>query len=380
MTPAVNFLLTHSLHAQPKVRHAATTSISGFLLEGCAAARKYVSKQACALATTILKDEGSVSTHAYAIDIAKLALPCIPAKRATPLLLLVASFASASGGPGAASVAALAAALGIRDSYEDDSEKDASTGPEDEFGADTLRQVLDALARARPPASAIDLVRVWLNAVVTAAARLLKRDTRALSLLTPPIIESLSDYFASTAGAAVWEAAAQNLSKIGELCVGKAGGAGDRQVVEALRTIVHPRNRSSWHFSLPAVAVCVRSLGTGTNMTDFIGDVGMIHRAAKENMVSVRNHVLDVLAAAMAATSPDAVVSRLAIVDPPPPGTAAVRSLKNTWLLFAFSRPGAPPCASFFIRQLLPMHDGLEAGECFLDFLLQNFRLTLRRS
>lgn len=377
MTPAVNFLLTHSLHAQPKVRHAATTSLSALLLEGCAAARKSVSKQACALSTTVLKDEGSVSSHAYAIDIAKLALPCIPPKRATPLLLLVASFASASGGPGAASVAALAAALGVRDSDEDDSAKDASAVDGDlsaEFGADTLRQVLDALARARPPASAVDLVRVWLNAVVTAAARLLKRDSRALSLLTPPIIESLSDYFASTAGAAVWEAAAQNLSKIGELCVGKAGGAGDRQVVEALRTIVHPRNRGSWHFSLPAVAVCVRALDARTNMADFVGDIGMIHRAAKENMVSVRNHVLDVLAAAMSATSPEAVVSGLAIVDPPPPGSAAVRSLKNTWLLFAFSRPGAPSCASFFMRQLLPMHDGLEAGESFLSLRFVRYK------
>jgi hypothetical protein len=203
---------------------------------------------------------------------------------------------------------------------------------------------------------------VWLTAVVTAAARLFKRDNRSLSLLTPAIIESLSDYFASSAGAAVWEVAARHLSKMGELCVGKAAGVGDRQVVEALRAIVHPRNRASWHFSLPAVAACVRGLGAGTNMADFVGDIGMIHRAAKENMVSVRNHVLDVLAAAMTATSPEAVVSRLAIVDPPPPGSAAVRSLKNTWLLFAFSRPGAPPCAAFFMKQLLPMHDGLEAG------------------
>ena len=369
MSPAVNFLLTHALHAQPKARHAATTSITGLLLEGCAAARKSVSKQACALATTVLKDEGSVSSHAYAIDIAKLALPCMPAKRATPLLLLVASFTAAGGGPGAAAVSALAAALGVRDLYEDDSEKDASTGADDvtaEFGADTLRQVLDALVRARPPASAIDLVRVWLTAVVTAAARLFKQDSRALSLWTPSIIESLSDYFASTAGTAVWESAAQNLTKIGELCVGKSAGAGDRQVVEALRAIVHPRNRASWHFSLPAVAICVRALGSGTSMADFVGDIGMIHRAAKENMVSVRNHVLDVLAAAMCATSPEAVVSRLAIVDPPPPGSAAVRSLKNTWLLFAFSRPGAPPCASFFMRHLLPMYDGLEAGVIFL--------------
>jgi hypothetical protein len=207
---------------------------------------------------------------------------------------------------------------------------------------------------------------VWLTAVVTAAARLFKQDSRALSLWTPSIIESLSDYFASTAGTAVWESAAQNLTKIGELCVGKSAGAGDRQVVEALRAIVHPRNRASWHFSLPAVAICVRALGSGTSMADFVGDIGMIHRAAKENMVSVRNHVLDVLAAAMCATSPEAVVSRLAIVDPPPPGSAAVRSLKNTWLLFAFSRPGAPPCASFFMRHLLPMYDGLEAGVIFL--------------
>lgn len=370
MTPAVNFLLTHSLHAQPKARHAATASISSLLLEGCAAARKAVSKQACALATTVLKDESSVSSHAYAIDIARLALPCMPAKRATPLLLLVASFAAASGGPGAASVAALAAALGVRDSFEDDAEKGAVPAADDataEFGADALRQVLDALNRARPPAAAVDLVRVWLNAVITAAARLFKTDGRALSLLTPSIIESLSDYFASTAGTAVWEAASQNLSKIGELCVGKAAGAGDRQVVEALRAIVHPRNRASWHFSLPAVATCVRALGAGTNMTDLVGDIGMIHRAAKENMVSVRNHVLDVLAAAMCATSPDAVVSRLAIVDPPPPGSAAVRSLKNTWLLFAFSRPAAPSCASFFMRHLLPMHDGLEAGGTILS-------------
>jgi hypothetical protein len=365
MIPAVNFLLTHALHAQPKTRQAATSSLKGLLLEGCAAARKAVSKQACALVTTVLKDEGSVSSHAYAIDIAKLALPCMSVKRATPLLLLVATFTTAGGGPGAAAVSALAEALGVRDSYEDEPEKVRVSAADDansEFGADTLRQVLDALIRARPPASAIDLARVWLTAVVTAAARLFKQDPRSLSSWTPSIIESLSDYFASTAGAAIWESASQNLSKIGAMCVGKAAGAGDRQVVEALRAIVHPRNRASWNFSLPAIAICVRALGAGTNMADFIGDIGMIHRAAKENMVSVRNHVLDVLAAAMCATSPEAVISRLAIVDPPPPGSAAVRSLKNTWLLFAFSRPGAPSCASFFMRHLLPMYDGLEAG------------------
>ena len=373
MAPAVNFLLTHALHAQPKARQAAAASISALLLEACASARKSVSKQACTLATTVLKDEGSVSSHAYAIDIAKLALPCMSVKRASPLLLLVASFAAASGGPGAASVAALAVALGVRDTYEDDTEKDAAASADQhaaDFSVDTLKAVLDALARARPPASAVDLVRVWLTAVVTAAARLFKRDNRSVSLLTPAIIESLSDYFASSAGAAVWEVAARHLSKMGELCVGNAAGVGDRQVVEALRAIVHPRNRASWHFSLPAVATCVRGLGAGTNMADFVGDIGMIHRAAKENMVSVRNHVLDVLAAAMTATSPEAVVSRLAIVDPPPPGSAAVRSLKNTWLLFAFSRPGAPPCASFFMNKLLPMHDGLEAGVWPLPSLL----------
>jgi hypothetical protein len=232
----------------------------------------------------------------------------------------------------------------------------------EEFGSDTLRQVLDALARARPPAAAVDLVRVWLSAVVTAAGRLLKRDSKALALLTPSIIESFSDYFASTAGSAVWQLASQSLSRIGEICVGKYAGTGDRQVVEALRAIIHPRNRASWLLSLPAVAVCVRALGCGTNMTDLVGDIGMIHRAARENMISVRNHVLDVLAAAMSATSPEAVVSQLSIVDPPPPGSAAIRSLKNTWLLFAFSRPGAPPCASFFMRHLLPIYDGLEAG------------------
>ena len=67
---------------------------------------------------------------------------------------------------------------------------------------------------------------------------------------------------------------------------------------------VHPQNRASWHFSLPAVATCVRALGAGTNMTELVGDIGMIHRAAKENMISVRNHVLDVLAAAMRSNEP----------------------------------------------------------------------------
>jgi len=290
MTPAVNFLLTHALHSQPKARHAATSAISSLLLEACASARKSVAKQACALATTVLKDEGSVSSHAYAIDIAKLSLPCMSVPRATPLLLLVASFAAATGGPGAASVAALAVALGVRDAFEDetDTAAAAAAAPPAEFAAETLRAVLDALARARPPAAAVDLVRVWLTAVVTAAARLLKRDGRALSLLTPAIIESLSDYFASSAGAAVWQCAAQHLTSIGSMCVGKAGGAGDRQVVEALRAIIHPRNRASWHFSLPAVAACVRGLGPATVMADFVGDIGMVHRAAKDNMVAVR--------------------------------------------------------------------------------------------